>query len=52
MKSFLCGFWNVLKPQAGKAAAFVIGAAASAFGAAMSPEALQKLADFISGLVE
>ena len=36
MSGFLLKFWNLLKPQAGKAVAFVVGAAASAFGAALS----------------
>lgn len=48
MSAFLLKFWNLLKPQAGKAVAFVVGAAASAFGAALSPETLDGLADFIS----
>ena len=41
MSGFLLKFWNLLKPQAGKAVAFVVGAA-------LSPETLDGLADFIS----
>lgn len=48
MNGFIGKFWEVLKPRAGKAAAFVVGAAASALGMALSPETLDGLADFIS----
>ncbi|MGN0903670.1 MAG: hypothetical protein ACI4PW_00785 [Alphaproteobacteria bacterium] len=43
-------FWAAVKPQMGKAVAFVVGALASALGAAVSPETLQSLSDFVTKL--
>lgn len=48
---FMKKFWAAVKPQMGKIAAFVVGAVASALGAAVSPEALQSLADFVTKLL-
>lgn len=50
MKEFFKKLWTVVKPQTGKIVAFVVGAVASAFGAALSPEALQSLSDFVTRL--
>ncbi len=47
---FMGKFWAALKPQMGKIAAFVVGAGASALGAAVSPETLQSLSDFVTKL--
>lgn len=50
MKEFLKKLWAAVKPQMGKVAAFVVGAVASALGAAVSPETLQSLSDFVTRL--
>lgn len=51
MKEFFKKLWAVLKPQMGKVVSFIVGAVASALGAALSPETLQSLSDFVTKLV-
>lgn len=52
MNEFIEKFRMMLKPAAGKAVAFVVGAAASAMGMALSPETLEGVAEFVSRLFE
>lgn len=50
MKNILIQLWTALKPQAGKIVSFVAGALCSALGTALSPEAAQKLTEFVNAL--